>query len=227
MSRRGFTLLEVLVVLALVAATSFLLVGGLRGGKTTVLRSSQATLANFVTAARTKAAATGRKTRLLVHADPVVPERYLRFVVLQLGPVAGESEWKTVQSIFLPAGVYVVPASLTGLVADAGQWRRVSNPGDELVSDLFANQSFLQSLEGDQTAQWWMGVGFTPNGTLAALAGGPPPKGSLVIALGEPRATGTYPAGQAPVQLEEPSQVCGLLLSAYGVPALVNGRNAF
>ncbi len=229
-NRHAFTLLELLVVIGLIAAAAFFLFGGLTGtGRTATLQASQATLANLVTSARTKAAATGRRVRLLVNNDPGEPERYLRFVVLQLGRQAGANpaEWETVQSVFLPAGAYVVPGSLAGLVTDAAQWKRVSDAGDDLDSDLFANQNLAYVFEGDATAQIWTGVAFTPNGTLASLGGGPPPKGAIVIALGQLRAPGSYAPGQPPVLLGDAAGVRGLLLSAYGVPALLNDRNAF
>lgn len=209
---------------------SFFLVSGLTGGgKSVALQSAQATVSNLVTAARTKAPATNRKTRLLVNVDPGSPERYLRQIVLQLArqPGSGPSDWDTIQSVHLPAGAYIVPGSLTGLVTNATQWKRVSDPADDLVSDLFKNQSLTYAIEGDTTAQLWTGVAFTPNGTLAALVGGPPPKGSIVIALGQVRAPGSYPAGEPPVQLVNAQTVRGLILSAYGVPALLNERNAF
>lgn len=228
--QKAFTLLELLVVIGIIAATAFFLFRGLvGGGKSAALQSSQATLANLVTSARTKAAATGHKTRLLVSNDPGEPERYLRFVVLQVGRQTGANpaEWETVQSVFLPPGVYVVPGSLTGLVTDAAQWKRVSDATDDLDSDLFANQSLAYVFEGDANAQIWTGVAFTPNGTLAALGGGPQPKGSIVIALGQLRPPGSYAPGQPAVQLADPAGVRGLLLSAYGVPALLNDRNAF
>ena len=57
----GFTLLELLVVVGLTAALSFVLIGGLGGGgKSAALQSAQATMANLVTAARVKAMATGQ-----------------------------------------------------------------------------------------------------------------------------------------------------------------------
>lgn len=226
----AFTLLELLVVIGLIAALSFVLISGLTGGgKSVALQSAQATVSNLVTAARTKAPATNRKVRLLVNVDVSVPERYLRFLVLQLARQPGSSpaDWDTIQSVSLPGGAYVVPGLLTGLVADATQWKRVSDPAEDLASDLFKNQSLTLALEGDPTAQAWTGVAFTPNGTLAALSGGPPPKGSIVIALGQARPPGTIPAGQPPVQLASAQSVRGLVLSAYGVPALLNERNAF
>jgi len=226
----AFTLLELLVVIGVIAAVAVFLFSGLLGsGKAASLQSSQAMLANLVTAGRTKAAATGHKTRLLVHADPSVPDRYLRVVVLQVGrgPGASPGDWDTVQAVALPPGVFVVPASLAGLVPDPAKWKRVSDASADLNSDLFTNQSLAYALDGDATAQTWTGVAFTPNGTLAALAGGPPPKGALVLALGQLRAPGSYGDGQPPVQLGETPAVRGLVLSAYGVPAMLNDRSAF
>ena len=226
----AFTLLELLVVIGLIAAMSFILFSGLAGGgKSASLQSAQATVSNLVTAARTKAPATNRKVRLLVNVDPASPERYLRFIVLQLARQPGSSpaDWDTIQSISLPAGTYVVPGSLTGLVSDVTEWKRVSDPAEDLVSDIFQNQNLTYVIEGDANAQLWTGVAFTPNGTLAALVGGPPPKGSVVIALGQPRPPGSYAAGAPSVQLVSAQAVRGLVLSAYGVPALLNERNAF
>ena len=226
----AFTLLELLVVIGLIGAMSVLLVTGLTGADRSVtLQSAQATLSNLITAARTKAPAANRKVRLLVNVDPGSPDRYLRFIVLQLARQPGSSpvDWDTIQSLSLPAGAYVVPGLLTGLVADATQWKRVSDPAEDLASDLFKNQSLTYQIEGDTTTQQWTGVAFTPNGTLAALAGGPPPKGSIVLALGRARAPGSYPAGDAPIQLGSAQTVRGLILSAYGIPALLNERNAF
>lgn len=230
---KAFTLLELLVVIGLIAAMSFFLVSGLTGGgATAALQSGQATVANLITAARTKAPATGRKTRLLVNADPAAQERYLRHLVLQLARQSGASpaDWDTIATVTLPEGVYVVPASLTqtgGLVTNPADWKRVSDPAADLVSDLFNNQSLPVLLEGDVAAQLWAGVSFTPNGALAAVGGGPPPKGALVIALGARRTPGSYPPGESPVRLGNPQAVRGLVLSAYGVPALLGGRSSF
>lgn len=227
---RGFTLLELLVVVGLIAALAVGLLSAFSdSGQSASLLSAQATLANLVTAARTKAPATGRKTRLLVNIDPAVPERYLRTLVLQLAREVGSSpaNWDTLQAVTLPAGVFVVPAQLTGLVADPAAWKRVSDPDEYLVSDLFTNQNLSHALEGDTAAQQWTGVAFTPNATLAPLVGGPPRVGVVVLALGQVRPPGSYPEGQPPVQLVNPEAVRGLVLSAYGVPALLNERRAF
>lgn len=120
-----------------------------------------------------------------------------------------------------------MPASLAGLVVNPAEWKRVSDPAADLVSDLFTAQTLSGALEGDAVPQWWTGVAFTPVGTLATLVSGPPPKGSLVLAMGRWRAADAYVPGDPPVELEHPSAARGLLLSAYGVPTLLRDRNAF
>ena len=41
------------------------------------------------------------------------------------------------------------------------------------------------------------------------------------------RPPGTYQPGESPVELDNPENVRGLTLSAYGVPALINTRASF
>lgn len=229
----GFTLLELLVVIGLISLLSALLAAGLGGGgRAAALEAGQATMASLITAARTKAPATGRKARLLVNADPASAERYLRRIVLQLArqPGASPADWDTVVDVDLPDGIYIAPPVLTqpaGLVTTPSEWTRTSNPGNELASDLFQGQSVAVLLAGEGAAQTWMGIAFTPNGTLAGVGSGQPPKGYLVVAPGIRRPPGSYSTGESPVQLVQPNSVRGLLLSAYGVPALLNDRRAF
>jgi prepilin-type N-terminal cleavage/methylation domain-containing protein len=227
---QGFSLLELLVVIGLIAALSGAVFHGLAGGgREATMRSSQALLANLVTAARVKAMASGCKTRLLVNVDPAVPDRYLRLIALQIGRQPGPSpaNWDTSQRLNLPRGIFVVPPSLAGLVEATTDWKRVSDPTADLTSDLFAAEPLSYALEGDAAPQWWAGVAFTPVGTLATLVSGPPPKGALVLAVGRRRASADYVPGAPPIELEQPSAVRGLLLSAYGVPTLLRDRSAF
>lgn len=228
----AFTLLELLVVVALIGGLSLVLFLGLGdSGKAAALQSAQATVSGLVTAARLKAVASGRHCRVLVANDPADPERYLRFLALQQArqPGASAVEWDTVQTVVLPAGTFIVPATVaspTGLVSDVTRWRRNAEPDEELASGVFLNQTITTVLEGDVTARPWTGVCFTPNGTLARLGTfGGPPRGLIVIATGTRRAPGSYAAGTSPVLLA-PDLVRGLMLSAYGVPAWLNDRNA-
>lgn len=231
-SLRAFTLLELLVVVALIGGLSLVLLLGLEGsGKPAALQSAQATVSSLLTAARLKAAASGRHCRVLVANDPADPERYLRFLALQQArqPGASVAEWDTVQTVFLPGDAFVVPATVTspaGLVAEAARWRRSTESGAELASGVFVNQAVALALEGDVTMRQWTGVCFTPQGTLSRLgASGGPPRGLLVLATGTRRAPGSYADGASPVLLA-PELVRGFVLSAYGVPAWLVDRNA-
>jgi prepilin-type N-terminal cleavage/methylation domain-containing protein len=232
-SLHGFTLLELLVVVALIGGLSLVLLLGLGGsGKPAALQSAQSTVSSLLTAARLKSAASGRHCRVLVANDPADPERYLRFLALQQArqPGPGAAEWDTVQTVTLPGETFVVPATITspaGLVNDTSRWRRATDPGEELASGVFLNQAIGYALEGDVTARQWTGVCFTPQGTLARLGTmGGPPRGLIVIATGVRRPPGSYAAGASPVLLA-PDLLRGFILSAYGVPAALNDRHAF
>lgn len=222
---RAFTLLEMVVVIALVVSLSLLFMRGLSGGKSSALKSAQAILANLIVAARTHALANGRPCRILVHIDPastVEPHRYLRFVVTQLQDPDGD--WRTIAANWLPDSVYIVPGNSTslptGLFADSPTvpWKKVDNTDLRSTALRFAQGTTL-AIEG-ATAERWVALDFSANGTTFQ-------SGDLIFVHGRPRAPGTRAAGEAPVVLENPADVRGLTLSTYGVPALVNGRTSF
>lgn len=221
----GFTLLELLVVIGLIAVFSFFIAAGLTGGgKSAALQAAQATLANLVTAARTKTMASGQSTRVLVHVDVASvtqPLRYLRYVVIQTQTTAG---WQTVTEAFLPDGVYVVPGNFSttpaGLFAanTSTPWTKVD--GSALRSTaLRSNQITAETINSPITEQW---VSFT-----LSFSAGTVQSGDIILAAGHVRPPGSYLAGESPVELENPETVRGLTLSAYGVPVLINARASF
>lgn len=230
---RAFTLLELLVVVGLIGGLSLYLISNSRGASGNSLQSAQGILANFVSAARTQAAATGKRTRLLFHVDPTnnPDSRFLRYVVLQQGSdnSSNPSSWRTIDTAFLPEGTYVVPGTLaqaTGLVGTPSAWRKVSAPSEDLISDMLAQTDSLV-LDGESMAQLWAGFVFTPNGTLAPFGSGQAPRGNLIVSLGAPNPPAVSATGLSPVTLQEPNAVRGLALSAYGIATLLNERNAF
>ena len=222
---RAFTLLELLVVMGLVAMLSLVLLGGIRQhGKATALQSAQALLANLATAARTQALTSGQSCRILIHVDPLTtsePNRYLRYVVLQLQTAAG---WQVISDSFLPEGVYVVPGNFSvmpgGLFATSSTvpWAKID--GSDLRSTaLRANQITVEAVD-DASVEQWVGITLSANaGTLQS--------GDIILAAGRRRPPGSYVPGDAPIELENPADVRGLTLSAYGVPALINTRTSF
>lgn len=222
---RAFTLLELLVVIGLIAAMSFFLVGGLAGGgKAAALQSAQAILVNMITVTRSKAMATGQSARLLIHVDAAStnqPLRYLRYVAVQ---AQGSGGWQTIADTYLPEGIYVVPGNFSSMPAGlfaantTSLWTKAD--GSVLRSTaLRSNQISAETIGGPATEQW-------VSVTISANAG-TAQSGDIILASGRSRPPGAFQTGESPVELENPENVRGLTLSSYGVPALINARTSF
>jgi type II secretory pathway pseudopilin PulG len=218
----AFTLLELLVVAGLTAAFSVVVIRGLGGGgQSAAVQSAQATLANLISVARTKAMASGQSSRLLINVDAggsSQPLRFLRLVAIQTQVSGG---WQTITEAYLPEGVYVVPGNFAVTPAglfSAVPWTRAD--GSALRSTaLRSNQITTETIAGAAAEQW---VSLT-----ISAAAGTAQSGDLIVAPGKPRPPGSYLPGESPVLLDNPDGVRGLTLSAYGVPALINARNGF
>lgn len=225
----GFTLLEVLVVIGLIAGLSFVLIGGFGGGaRSAALQSAQSTLANLIMAARVKAMSSGQATRVLVQIDPASPEagsRYLRCLVLQ---VANGGNWDTQTEAFLPDSVGILPRDITtpaNLVAPGKTWTRPSDGSSLRSTALRAAITSFPDAEvvlavNSPTAERWAAIKFTALGTTQN-------SNDLVLASVVRLAPGSYLAGESPVQFDNPDNVRGLSLSSYGVPTLVNSRASY
>jgi type II secretory pathway pseudopilin PulG len=223
--RAAFTLLELLVVVGLIAALSFFLLRGLGGGgQSAALQSAQALMANLVTAARTKAMAGGKSSRVLIQVDATgsnQPLRYLRYVALQTQTGGG---WQTITDVFLPDGVYVVPGNFSsipaGLFATGTSVPWTKSDGSALRSTaLRTNQITSETINSTEAEQW---VSFT-----ISASAGTAQSGDIILAAGRRRPPGSYQTGESPVELVNPENVRGLTLSSYGVPAFINARNSF
>lgn len=218
----GFTLLELLVTLGLVAVFAAAVIGALGASCGPTLQSAQGALANLVIATRTKAAATNQPARLLVQFDATsaeAPSRFLRHVVAQ---IEVDGVWQSFADVLLPDGVFVVPGKFAvpdGLFAvGAGTWTR--NDGADLRSTALREKNVIVVAAYAGTSERWISLPFAAVGTTNA-------SGDIVLALGRARPFGSYAAPQSPVELVSPDQVRGLSLSAYGVPTLIDDRASF
>ena len=224
---RAFTLLELLVVIGLIAALSFFLIGGLGGGsKSAALQSAQVTMANLVSAARTKAQAGGGSARLLINIDPVNtddPPRFLRYIAIQV-QAAGAWQPTPVVEIYLPDSIYIVPGNFTsipvGLFSTGTATPWIKTDGSPLRSTALRSNQILPLAINSPVAEQWVSVNFASPGTTAQ-------SGDIILAIGHRRAPGSYAEGDSPIELENPETVRGLSLSTYGLPALINDRASF
>lgn len=214
----GFTLFELLAVVALMAVVVAVTVGGLRGSGTGVARDAAvAMMASRVTEARQLATSRGEPVRLLVCADTAQPERYLRFVAIAVPDGGG---WRVADGgSHLPEGVVVLPdvalpTNGPGAVRREGDdWSRGSGGALRSTALLpYAENGTEPSILG--TTRWLM-VRFSATGGTSS--------GDLVVAAARRRDE----AVPVTVVCEQPDNVAGLSLSAYGVATFVRRRAEF
>lgn len=230
----SFTLIELVVVVGLIAAISYFVVGGFVGvGNSTALQSAQATVANSVTAARLRAVATGKRTRILLPVDYTDSGRFLRVLVLQAvrDPFASSVVWDTVMRFPLPDGVYVCPrdpSTFAGLLASGFDWSRRPISLEALGSSAFAGSPVTIDLQDGEPAVSCEGVSFTERGSLAKIDGSGWSLSSLppviVVVNGQRQ---SLSAGNLPVVLRNPDGARGVMVSVNGVPALIDQRSSF
>ena len=210
-SRRGFSLLELLVVIGLVAAMSAAFYGGLANRRTTALEAGQSTLAEVLLAARTRALASGRPTRVLVGQGLAPGDRWLRHLLVQAANASNDG-WQSVDEWFLPQGVGIVPSRAfcpAGLLADEDSWttadgRPIGSSALTVPAEAGAAPEYGESA--------WMAFAFGDDG--APVDAG----GTFLVAT----LRATPPQSVVPVQLVGPQSVRGLLISRYGLPVRLN-----
>lgn len=226
MSVRGFSLIELMVVLAIIATASAFVIGRTdSGASATALHSAQAELANAIALARMRAGTSGQSARVLIQVDAasgLAPRRFLQRIAVQ--ELRG-STWQPVTAYTLPNGIYVLPGNFSSLPAglfapgEESRWIRSDNVSPLRSTALRSNMITSEPVDSDMSEQWvsivLSGVGSTAQ------------SGDLVLAVGDPRPPGSFVAGESPIRLRNPDAVLGLTLSTYGVTALVHDRLSF
>ena len=113
LKRSGFTVVELLVVIAviLIAATVLFVPG--RGGDSAALSSSMRISASVANGARAQAILKNARARLIIHNDlDANVEKYRRFIGIVYESDSGSGNWIAgSQGTYLPKGVYFDPAA--------------------------------------------------------------------------------------------------------------------
>lgn len=215
---RGFTLVELLVAVGLIV----LLAGGIglalkdTGGS--ALATAQTTLATLVGTARAQAAVNQTRARLLVHASRPPSgdaEKYLRLLqVFREEPVASNTWIAVGTAVYLPRGVYVVPSSVSGLLASGTTWP--ANP--PLLSSLTQTFNPGQPAGTPFNAANALYLEFNPDGTVTGMNG----QSYMRLVVG----TAALSSSNVP-QFNNSGAVRGLLIRPMGAVTFVNDANSF
>lgn len=208
--------------MGLIATLAAVLAVGLRpSGKGLALQAGQSAVANLLQAARLGALATGRETRVLLHADAdaaATDRRFLRVLAWQANTEAG---WCTCGEIELPDGVAMLPSrpdAFAGLLAPGLTWTR--GDGAALRSTAFGPGGEVRTAVNTPDATRWLVLTYSGAGTTLG-------SGDLVLGSVVARPAAETAVGQAPFCFIDPAQVRGLSLSGYGLATLVNTREGF
>jgi prepilin-type N-terminal cleavage/methylation domain-containing protein len=218
---RGFSLVEVLLVLALLALLAGAALQRTSRSSATELEAGQALLVHLLDAARTRALAAGTATRLLVNHDlatSAAGERCLRRILVQ---ERRSTVWRTVSATSLPSGVRLLPGN-AAVFAEAfdgspGAWLR--GDGAPLRSTALRGNASVVAREEDGPAETWIALTLSELGTTFST-------GDLVLASVRWQPPASAPGGW-PFRFVAPDQVRGVSVGAQGIVFPIHDRLAF
>ena len=216
--RRAFTLIELMMVVGLIALLVAAL--GLSLGDTggNSLASAQKVLGSLVGSARAQAAVNQTEARVLVYgARPPAgdSDKYLRLLQVFIASPEGSNTWVPVGGpVYLPRGLYVVPASTAGLLASGVIWPANPAPLSTLGTATGPTQPVGTAFNGATTVLY---VQFNADGTITPPAS---PYFKFVVA------TGALSSGSLPA-FNNPGAVRGVLIRPSGAVTFVNDAASF
>ena len=235
----AFTLIELMIVIAVIG----ILVGSiglaLKGGnKPAALQGAQSTLMSLVSAARAQAALESATATVLIWADADDSETYLRRAAVFVGVDTnndGTLDYylRKSEPLNLPAGIFFVPSDgglampvIRQPVADwAGlKLTEAQNSNAPTGSLIFKRYDATAALVIDSEApvKAYESIAFDSYGQLKSLVKGSTSNAVSYLAV----APGDIEPNQG-VTFSEVDSLRGVKLSAYGIPLMLNEKNAF
>ena len=153
-AKRAFTLLELLIVMAVMGLMMGLIGFTLLGGGGEELGSAQREVLGLVQQARTRAALSGAETRLIINAmeeDLEKYHRYVELVVKDTCATTNESKWLVMgEGTTLPDGVFFVPED-DSLCEVADQWKEDAYTVWSSEDDDF---ELMDAFKGERQGGW-------------------------------------------------------------------------
>ena len=229
----GFTLLELLVVIAVMALMMGLVGFSLLGGGGSSLDAAQRELVSLVQQARQQATLSGQEIRLIVNDDPADLEKFHRYIEMIERDANGT--WQVLgEGVFLADQVYFVPSmerfadsaetsSDEGWPTEAftvwsGDSKKPFSLGEIELTELDDAENFAFREEDGENPVEYRYLAFDGEGRVTCASGtcapgGTSPPPTLVLAIGTPNPSGD---SKAAIRFDNPNDLAGVLLRRYG-----------
>ncbi|MEM8868600.1 MAG: prepilin-type N-terminal cleavage/methylation domain-containing protein [Verrucomicrobiota bacterium] len=126
-SKKGFSLIELLVVIGIILIVASVIIVGGGGGGGASLSSSQRIVGGIVSGARGQAILKGATARLIIHNDPDEVDRYRRFfgIIYDQSDDPSTTEWVAATSgTYLPEGTYF--DAVTSASQQGSSWSEIN-----------------------------------------------------------------------------------------------------
>ncbi len=175
--RKGFTLFELLVTMAVIAIVGGISIIGLKGGESRALNASRSQVHAMLRATRGEAALNGVDARLIINFDATDPERFLRYFGIVVRENLGSTNWVAVhRGMYLPEGIYFVPQSKVtfsnwapGLVdSDRKSEYFITGEANQGIANL-KYPSTVAEVENGTGAVPWIAYAYLPSGKMAEV----------------------------------------------------------
>lgn len=223
LSVRGFTLMELMIVLAVMGVMMGMIGFSLSGGGGAALQASQRQLLGLVQQTRAKAALYGRPARLIVSIEEE-EEKFYRYMEIIVQDANKSSQWVVQgEGKYLEDGVYLLPLD-DSKVATTDNWSELAYSvwSHDSEDTMKLNDSFKGVREEGGT-QAFNYLEFNAEGNLVCSHrsdSSTPTYPRLVLANGS-----LSPGGEKLLRFDDVNSVAGIMLRRFGGYAVLDSND--